>query len=133
MATGRRGNILVVEGDSFLRAALEIFCSGYAPTLALSSASDATDSFNLDLLAVIIGVHHSDGAGWALLEKIRERQPELPVLMVTRNVSADLSERARELGASILLKSDSSTRLKNFLREAVGANFDIEPGLPPAA
>jgi DNA-binding NarL/FixJ family response regulator len=126
MATGTRKNILVVEGDNFLRAALEMFCSGYAPTLAVSNARDAIDALNMDLVAVILGAHHADGSGLTLLEKIRERRDELPVLVLTRDVSADLSERAQQLGANILLKSDGSTRLESFIRQAVGVPFNAE-------
>lgn len=113
MSMGARKKILVVEIDDFLRSAFETFCSSYAPTLAVSNAKDAIDALDLDFSIVVIGIHHDD-SGLAVLEKIRERRANLPVLVVTRDASIDISPRARELKADILPYPITQRILKSF-------------------
>jgi len=132
MFSEERRAILVVEDDDVMRRALERYCASYAPTVAVSTVRDAINSLDRDLMAAVVDVHLTDGSGLTVLEKLREQNPILPVLVLTGNVTADVASRAYEFGAEFLSKSDDSTRLKDFLSRAMRAPRYNEPRLRAA-
>jgi CheY-like chemotaxis protein len=124
-----RGAILVVEDDDFMRRAIERYCASYAPTVAVSTVRDAINALDRNLIAAVLDVELPDGSGLTVLEKLREQNPILPVLVLTGNVTAEVASRAYELGAEFLSKSDDSTRLKDFLNRAIRERRGSEPRL----
>jgi DNA-binding NtrC family response regulator len=126
----KRRAILVVEGDEFIRRAIEKYCSSYAPTMSVSTARGAIKALDQDLVAVVLNIHPPDGSGLTVLEKIRERNPVVPVLIRTDGVIPGLDRLARQHGAELLGGSDSLTRLKDFISRAVRAHRASQPRLP---
>ena len=122
MFIGERGKILIVEDDEFMLRALERFCANYSSTIAVATFRDAVNAIGQNLVAVVLDVHLPDGSGITFLEKIRERDPRVPVLVLTGDVSTWIVDRARALGAEFLSKIDDSSRLKSFLRRAVNSS-----------
>jgi len=127
MPKGEHRKILIVENDEFMRRALERYCTNYSQTVAANTCRDAIDALDQKLIAVILDVYLPDGLGISVLEKIRECQRELPVLVITGDLSTQVVNRAYELGAEFLSKTDNSTRLKSFLDRAVNASFPNNP------
>ncbi|MBN1656034.1 MAG: response regulator [Deltaproteobacteria bacterium] len=111
--------ILIVEDDEFMLRALERFCSAYGQTVAVSTVRDALKALDRELAAVVLDVKLPDGSGLTVLEKIREKQADLPVLVLTGLDPTDIEEQALSLKAEFLSKSDDSSKLKDFLRRAI--------------
>jgi CheY-like chemotaxis protein len=70
------------------------------------------------LVAVLSDLNMPDMDGLELLGKIKQRRPDLPVLMVTAYGDDERRRRARELGASeFVAKPVDFDRLKEQLRQ----------------
>jgi DNA-binding NtrC family response regulator len=74
-----RRTILVVGGDEFIRQAIVKYCSGYAPTVSVSTIEAAMRALAEDVVAVILDIHPQDDIGLDLPEKIRQRKPLLSI------------------------------------------------------
>lgn len=111
--------ILIVEDDEFMLRALERFCSSYGQTIAVSTVKDATKAVDRRLSAVILDVKLPDGSGLTVLEKLRQQKSNVPVLVLTGLDPSDIEERAHDLQAEFLSKSDDSSKLKDFLKRAL--------------
>ena len=86
-------NILVIDDEAHLRATLSMILrrGGYAVALAEDAKTTRklldVHSFGL----VLLDLNLPDIDGIDLLKEIRERHPDLPVLMLTGNASLDTS------------------------------------------
>ena len=119
--------ILVVEDDEFVRRAIERYCSAYAPTLSVATVRDALEALGQDLVAIVLDIDLPDGSGLTVLEKLRERDPALPVLIHSGHIDSLVSIHAHRHGAELLGKSGDLTRLRDFVKRAVRARRDSEP------
>jgi CheY-like chemotaxis protein len=80
------------------------------------------DTIEPELLAVLSDVNMPGMDGLQLLETIRQRFPELPVMMVTAYGDDERRRRASDLGAcEFLAKPVNFDRLKERLRELPNA------------
>ena len=99
------GRILIAEDDAALREALtEILeAEGYRVTAAGDGAEAlvALDASGADL--VISDVQMSPVNGLKLLERIRETQPEVPVVLMTAYGSIAQAVEAMQAGANAYL------------------------------
>jgi DNA-binding response OmpR family regulator len=111
--------ILIVEDDEFMLRALERFCANYGQATVAATLRDAKKAIEEDVAAVILDIGLPDGSGLTLLETLREKGRDTPVLVLTGLDPVDIAERVRELKAELLLKSDDSSKLKDFLRRAL--------------
>jgi DNA-binding NarL/FixJ family response regulator len=125
----RKGVILVVEDDAFMRRAIQRYCFTYAPAYSVATVKGAIEALDQDLVAAILDVNLPDGSGLTVLEKLRERHPALPVLIHTCDITPDVTLLADRFGAELLCKSDSTERLDDFLRRAVRPRHGSEPRL----
>lgn len=95
-------------------------------TKSYEEASSCFDEYADYLLAVITDLRFPRGgqedprAGYALIAKVRERHPELPVLL--QSAERDAAAEAKKLGVSFANKgsTDLSQRLFDFFREVLG-------------
>lgn len=81
----RTGRILVVDGEAHVRAMIGATLRSYGYEVQMTSGGREAiklveeNDFDLVLTEVVI----QDGNGIALMERIREKKPQLPVVMVT--------------------------------------------------
>jgi len=94
-------NILVIDDEANLRATLSMILrrGGYAVALAEDgkAARKLLDVHSFSLVLLDLTLPDIDGID--LLKEIRERHPDLPVLMLTGNASRDTSIQAIRQGA----------------------------------
>jgi DNA-binding NtrC family response regulator len=97
-----KGRLLVVDDEADIRESLETLLDleGYSVELAVD-ATDATrklekSSYDLILLDLMM----PDRSGMELLQEIRQRDKETPVIMLTAYGSIDVAVKALKLGAN---------------------------------
>lgn len=102
MLTGTKSRILVVDDEADIRESLETLLEieGYAVELAVD-ATDATkklekNSYDLILLDYMM----PDRSGMELLQEIRARDTETPIIMLTAYGSVEVAVRALKSGAN---------------------------------
>ena len=116
-------NILVIDDEAGIRESLEVLLSleGYSTTLAPDGAEGLRllDVDNYDL--VLLDLALPGQSGLELLPQIKERQPELPVIMITAYGDAETRRKAIEGGAAGLF-----TKPIDFpgLRDEIGRRLD---------
>jgi DNA-binding NarL/FixJ family response regulator len=113
---------LAVAG--FLRR-LEVDVDGAS---TLGQAKDRIESTSYDVLISDLDPGSGDTSeGLDFIRWVRERNPELPILVLTGHDSDDLRSRARSLGVrDVLLKSHSLDRLERILREMFASRDGAE-------
>ncbi|MEO5327012.1 MAG: sigma 54-interacting transcriptional regulator [Magnetococcus sp. THC-1_WYH] len=122
----RTGTILVVDDEPSMRLLLEGFLGGQghrvisAATSAEALAILATQSFDLILSDIMLG----GGNGIALLQDIKNRQPDCPVIMITGFPNLDSATEALRLGAfDYLTKPIRLALLEKVTRQALETHF----------
>ena len=118
-------SILVIDDEAAIRESLEVLLTleGYAVTLAADGEEGLKildqDSFDLLLLDLAL----PGQSGLELLPQIKERHPELPVIMITAYGDPETKRKAIEGGAEglltkpidfSLLREEIDTRLEKF-------------------
>jgi CheY-like chemotaxis protein len=84
-----------------------------------ANADDALDAISegsVDIALVDLNMPGTDGL--ALVAKIRETHPKMPVAVVSANVQEEIIARARELGAAFVPKPLTDEALGAFLSGA---------------
>jgi len=119
----RRAFILVVDDEPHVRSMIgaTLERQGYGVQLAAgnSEASVALERHAFDL--VLTEILMRDGNGLALLERIREQHPQLPVVMVTAVHDISVAIDAMRRGAcDYLLKPFDREQLLNTVHRALG-------------
>ena len=94
-------NILVIDDEANLRMTLSMILRSGGYTVALAgSGAEAWELVNAQVFhLVFLDINLPDTNGIDLLKRIREIQPDLPVLMLTGNASLDTSIQAIRQGA----------------------------------
>lgn len=108
-----RPRVLVVDDSAIVRELMiELLTAANLEVYAASdgrAALELLDSREVELVLSDVEMPHMDG--FELLERLRERDAELPIIMVTTRGSAADRERASSLGAdAYLVKSDFRER-----------------------
>ncbi|MEN0060995.1 MAG: response regulator [Myxococcota bacterium] len=118
-------HVLLVDDDELVRrsVARNLEFRKYGVT-ACASGPEALDVLaQRDVDVVLSDVWMPEMDGLRLLEIIKERRPNLPVVLFTGNAIAEYETRARALGAvELLAKPLTPERLELALRRAVGAD-----------
>ena len=129
--SARSASILVVDDEpdvadlfrqSFRREARQ----GTYVMLFAASGAEALDRLGREiqptLIAVLSDINMPGMDGLELLGEIKQRRPDLPVMMVTAYGDDDRRRRARELGASeFIIKPVDFVQLKAQLRQLPAA------------
>jgi len=120
-------NVLVVEDDNALREALTdtLTLAGFA----VRAAADGREALGLidreDIVLVVSDVRMQPMDGATLLRHVKERRPELPVLMMTAYGSIEAAVEAMRLGAAdYLVKPFAADALVEKVRRFVPAIAD---------
>jgi two-component system OmpR family response regulator len=130
-----RRHLLVVDDEPhiglLLRPHLERL--GYAVSLArtLAEARSALDDRAAPLDAMLLDLHLPDGSGLALLRDLRAQPATraFPVIVLTAEGEERILNEAEELGAGLLTKPFSPTKLTARIAALLGDG----PAVPPDA
>jgi len=114
--------ILIVDDEKNYLVVLSSFLSGegYEPITAdnAQQALDIVESTDLDLVLTDMKMPSMDGT--ELLKRIKEKSPELPVVMMTAYGTVEKAVEAMQLGAfNFVLKPFQNETLKQIIRNAV--------------
>ncbi len=99
--------ILIVDDDQAFNKALATFLTGHGFTVFM--AQDATFAIQhvvqerIDLVILDMGL--PSGGGFFVLENIRKNRKirQMPIIVLTANISADTEKKSRELGADVFI------------------------------
>ena len=129
-------SILIVEDEHALGNALcqVVRRVGHLPELAASGAA-ALDAFDGGAFAaVVLDIGLPDRSGLEILEELRARNPDLPVLVITAHATLDHAIRARQLGATgYLTKPLDLGQFGKALSALLADGPAVVPGKPVAA
>jgi DNA-binding NtrC family response regulator len=95
------GLVLIVDDNAPLRRALGrmLQCKGHTVSLAASGSEALVALSATEFDIVISDVRMPDMTGVELLEKVREHDRDLPVLLMSGNPDLNTASRAADLGA----------------------------------
>ncbi|HEX2162704.1 MAG TPA: response regulator [Thermoanaerobaculia bacterium] len=130
--------LLAVEDDPSLAFVLEEALAhtreAEIDATMASSLKEALRRLDHDFQLVLLDLSLPDSDGLDTLARVRERRPEVPVIVLTGNDDPDLARRIGELGVDdYLLKGEvGSRRLIEAIRAAVGRAEPAHPA-PSAA
>jgi len=113
----RKGPILIVEDEAAISDALEEACRRMdrEPVLCRTAKQAVAAERRGPFALAIVDIGLPDGSGLDLLEPLRERQPDLPVLVITAHGNLDNAIAARKRGAHAYLVKPFG--LDEFTRE----------------
>src|ERR1022692_3973794 len=125
-------NILVIDDEASIRESLEVLLSleGYSTAMAVDGEEGLrmieTENFDLVLLDLAL----PGQSGLELLPQIKERQPELPVIMITAYGTVDNVVEAVRAGAeNFVQKPWDNEKLLADIRSAVARHRAEEENL----
>jgi PAS domain S-box-containing protein len=118
-----RGHVMVIDDeDALVRLATTTLTElGYSAT-GFTSGAKAMEAFRADpkqFDAVITDESMPGASGSALIRRMRALRPALPILLMSGYLSAAVTERAREAGATEVLKKPLSARQLQMAVERV--------------
>ena len=122
--------ILIIDDEPLLLRSMALILQRARYRVAMAgSAREARRQFQADLFDLIfLDLKMPEVDGLTLLRKIRARQPNIPVLILTAHASAELAEDATRQGArGYLLKPITPQALLARVREVLAEEQ------PPAA
>jgi DNA-binding NtrC family response regulator len=128
----RSTNILVIDDEASIRESLEVLLSleGYSATMAVDGEEGLRmiEANNYDL--VLLDLALPGQSGLELLPQIKERQPELPVIMITAYGTVDNVVEAVRAGAeNFVQKPWDNEKLLADIRSAVARHKAEEENL----
>jgi CheY-like chemotaxis protein len=125
MATGHvRPRILVVDDYAGAREAvcLMLDALGYEAE-GVSGGAEALDRLATRVYAVVISDLVMPGVcGWTVADHVRQRRPDIGLVLMTGYCTSEAARRARELDVSLLEKPFSTVGLRTAIEEAMRAN-----------
>ncbi|MFC1807093.1 response regulator [Candidatus Omnitrophota bacterium] len=125
-------NILIVDDEVQVRELLynALKMQGYRVT-TLPSAEQALEIiFEEPFDLVILDIEIGQESGITVLEKIREGDKQIPVVIYSGNVTADIEKEARNAGANEVLKKDTGIiLLVEQIGKIISAKDRISKGL----
>jgi DNA-binding NtrC family response regulator len=94
--------VLVLDDEKLVRWSLgeRLKADGYEPIQAASVAEAMNVAARADVDAAILDYHLPDGDGIAVLKRLRQDDPDLPVIMLTANKDVEVIVEAVKAGAS---------------------------------
>ncbi len=118
--TEAKPNLLILDDDESLQKLLIIAAKsrGWHP-VAAGSGREGLNHLNSEIKAVILDHGLPDGDGIQVLLRLREKQPEVPVIMLTGLNDAETAVRALKVGADdYMTKPFDLERLFSVVRDA---------------
>lgn len=109
--------VLIVEDDPRISNSI---CAALPEDVAAVETSTVSGALAVvmegrPLWAAIIDVNLGDGSGLDVAQALRERSPDLPILIMTGNPEPEVVSRAQLLGAQFVSKPFSADNVRAFL------------------
>lgn len=115
-------NVLVVDDSKLARINAGKALRALQPEwnkLEAGSAAEALDVLSREQVDVaLIDFNMAERDGLSLAAELRERQPTLPIAIITANIQDEIIARAREINASFVAKPLTAEGLQGFLSGA---------------
>jgi DNA-binding NarL/FixJ family response regulator len=130
--------LLIIDGRPLVRWALAHIADDVSDLVTVGQAEDATKARELAIAVkadvVTIDCSLPDGQGWQLARDLRDRHPELGIVLLIAQGSDDLLFRALDSGASAYLPKDAPVHevLSAIRHSAVAASSFSAAGLAQA-
>ncbi|MDH7500749.1 MAG: sigma-54 dependent transcriptional regulator, partial [candidate division NC10 bacterium] len=119
--------VLVADDDRLILRMLEAFLTekGFQPLLAHDGV-EAEEAFDPDLLEVVLAdVIMPRMGGMELLEAIREREPEMPVIIITASGDEETKKQAYQKGAFLYLTKPFDLNLLALATQQAAEKFSL--------
>lgn len=134
MSDSKSIRILLADDDALVRDGLAMVLEqtgSFHISAKVQNGTEALDSLSHDVPdAVLLDIRMPDMDGLECCRKIRERHPDLPVLMLTTFQDDAYLAEALQAGASgYLLKHQSAEAVILAIRNAINGNVSFEPGV----
>jgi DNA-binding NtrC family response regulator len=116
--------ILIIEDEHALAAALAAVCRrlGRQATLCSSGQRGLEEAGRAECALAVLDIGLPDMSGLAVLEELRRRLPQMPVLIITAHGNLDNAVAAKKLGAAgYLVKPLDLTEVQETLRQLLSA------------
>ena len=116
--------ILIIEDEHALAAGLAAVCRrlGRQATLCSSGQRGLEEAGRGECALAVLDIGLPDMSGLAVLEELRRRSPQLPVLIITAHGNLDNAVAAKKLGAAgYLVKPLDLTEVQETLRQLLSA------------
>ena len=128
----RKTNILIVENNPWdaylLRETFKDHANGEFNLIRESGLTGAFERMAVEKIDLtILDLYLPETSGLETLQRVRNFDPGMPVIVLTSHFSAELASKAREMGASFCLPKDrpEMVALVKGLRENVSAKADL--------
>lgn len=129
-------NVLIVEDQKMVRSLLERYIEKEDDYRLIDSVSSALKSIEIcdikpvDIIFMDVLTEHGEN-GLTAVEKIKQKHPNIKIIVVTSLIDYDVLKRAKLSGADSLWYKDSEEEeLMKIVRKTV-AGENIFPDLPP--
>lgn len=112
-------HIIIIDDDEAVRDSMCAFleCMGFDVITFKSAKHFIHQGSDASVCCFIVDVHMPEMTGVDFLELTHATQPELPIILVSGNISASIRKRAKKAGAlAILEKPFEQTELLNVLK-----------------
>ena len=124
-----RADVLVVDDEPVVVDAIRMVLGAIGLNVARASNAEAAlahpalDSCRLALVDVML----PGPSGLDLLELLRRRRPDLPIVLITGYATPAIAERAREANAAFLAKPFDDVELVDLVHRVLdAADADLE-------
>jgi two-component system, NtrC family, response regulator AtoC len=108
---------LVDDDENFARTTAALLTAeGYSVTTELSYVSAMRTLSNDIPDAVITDLRFDDGDGWDIVQYVRQRRPDVPIVIVSGYYDTLAEENARRLAVAVLTKPFEPDDLIELLR-----------------
>ena len=116
--------ILVVDDSRLARMAVAKALNAVHPEWTRLEAANADEAIALakqgSIDIALVDFNMPDRDGLVLAAELRQMNPRMPVAVVSANHQDEVLRRAREVGASFLMKPLTQDALSRFLDDALG-------------
>lgn len=121
-------NVLLVEDHAAFRQALAYIFKSRTPLERDTQAGTLTEGrwcvgvLDGEIDVAVLELNLPDGDGLHLIEELREEEPDIPVLVLTRTWDRERHMQALEAGAEVVLTKDVSLEEILTTVRGLGAN-----------
>ena len=121
MGDGHPPRVLVIDDDASVRQILRFLLAafGYESQPAADGQSGLAQFVKGGWDVVLTDLEMPEMSGWQVIEAIRQRDPTMPIVIVTAFSDPDVERRAREWAAPVVTKPFSMATLKAAIGEAL--------------
>lgn len=125
-------NILVVDDDTKLLEALDLYLSPYRPIRAADTYAAAMKAIEdgESFCGAIVDVRLDHGLnGLEIVAALRQKQPHIPVVVLTGDPTPQVLSRSFPLGVQVLAKGFASPHLAGFAIRCMIADQDEDAAI----